>query len=96
MSPKGLLLPGTIAAGARMVEAFVLIQAEPGLMGQSVSNEVASIKGVLSAEDLSGPYDVIARVEARDLDQLGRLVVARIQALPGITRTLTCPVVHLK
>jgi DNA-binding Lrp family transcriptional regulator len=70
-----------------MVEAFVLIQTEPGLVGQSVSNTVASIKGVLSAEDLSGPYDVIARVEARDLDQLGRLVVARIQALPGITRT---------
>jgi hypothetical protein len=38
---------------------------------------------------------VIMRVEARNLDELGRLVVARVQAVDGITRTLTCPVVHL-
>jgi hypothetical protein len=37
---------------------------------------------------------VIARVEARNLDELGKLVVARVQAVDGITRTLTCPVVR--
>jgi hypothetical protein len=36
-----------------------------------------------------------SRAEADSVDDLGKLVVARIQAIEGITRTLTCPVVHL-
>ena len=47
------------------------------------------------AEDVTGPYDVIARVEASSIDELGRLVVSHVQLIEGITRTLTCPVVHL-
>jgi DNA-binding Lrp family transcriptional regulator len=50
---------------------------------------------VQQAEDVVGPYDVIVRAEARNIDELGKLVVARVQAVDGITRTLTCPVVHL-
>ena len=46
------------------------------------------------AQDLVGPYDVIARVQAPGLDQLGRLVVFRIQVVDGVTRTLTCTVIH--
>jgi hypothetical protein len=44
---------------------------------------------------VTGPYDVIVRAEAGSVDELGKLVVARVQAVDGITRTLTCPVVHL-
>jgi DNA-binding Lrp family transcriptional regulator len=79
-----------------MIEAYVLVNAEPGLLGRAVSREIAAIEGVLSAEDLSAPFDVIARVKARDLDELVKLVVAKIQALKGVTRTITCPVVHLQ
>jgi DNA-binding Lrp family transcriptional regulator len=53
------------------------------------------IEGVQQAEAVAGPYDVIVRAGARNLDELGKLVVARAQAVDGITRTLTCPVVHL-
>lgn len=77
-----------------MVQAYVLIQTEVGKAAQ-VADEVRKIQGVESADDVTGPYDVIARVEADDVDQLGKLVVARIQGVEGITRTLTCPVVHL-
>jgi len=79
-----------------MVEAYVLVNTEVGLLGRGVSGEIAAIRGVLSAEDMSGPYDVIARVEARDLDELAKLVVAKIQVLGGVTRTITCSVVHLQ
>jgi DNA-binding Lrp family transcriptional regulator len=78
-----------------MVEAYVLIQAKPGPAGQGVSKEVAKVKGIMSAEDVSGPYDVIARARARNLDELAKLVVAKVQLLDGVTRTLACPVVHL-
>ena len=77
-----------------MVQAYILIQTEVGKAAQ-VAKEVAQIKGVTAAEDVTGPYDVIVRAEASNVDELGKLVVARVQAVPGITRTLTCPVVHL-
>ena len=76
------------------VSAYVLIQTEVGKAAQ-VAHEVSGIDGVASAEDVTGPYDVIVRAEARNVDELGKLVVAKVQGVPGITRTLTCPVVHL-
>ena len=76
------------------VSAYVLIQTEVGKAAQ-VADEVSKIDGVVSAEDVTGPYDVIVRAEARTVDDLGKLVVAKIQGVEGITRTLTCPVVHL-
>lgn len=77
-----------------MVNAYILIQTEVGKAAQ-VAKEVAGIDGVTSAEDVTGPYDVIVRAEAANVDDLGKLVVAKIQSVDGITRTLTCPVVHL-
>jgi DNA-binding Lrp family transcriptional regulator len=77
-----------------MLSAYVLIQTEVGKAGQ-VAQAIGGIDGVQRAEDVAGPYDVIVRAEARNLDDLGKLVVARVQAVDGITRTLTCPVVHL-
>ncbi len=77
-----------------MVSAYILIQTEVG-KAASVAKEAGQIQGVISAEDVTGPYDVIVRAEAQNVDDLGKLVVARIQAVDGITRTLTCPVVHL-
>ncbi len=77
-----------------MVEAYILVQTEVGKAAQ-VARDIVEIRGVQQAEDVTGPYDVIVRADARNIDELGRLVVARVQAVDGITRTLTCPVVHL-
>jgi DNA-binding Lrp family transcriptional regulator len=76
------------------VSAYVLIQTEVGKAAQ-VATEVGGIDGVVSADDVTGPYDVIARAEADSVDDLGKMVVSRIQMIDGITRTLTCPVVNL-
>ena len=77
-----------------MVAAYILVQTEVGKAAQ-VAKDIVKIEGVQLAEDVTGPYDVIARAEARTIDELGKLVVARVQAVDGITRTLTCPVVRL-
>ncbi|MFC0433003.1 Lrp/AsnC family transcriptional regulator [Kutzneria buriramensis] len=77
-----------------MVHAYILIQTEVG-KAAAVAAEISGIPGVTTAEDVTGPYDVIVRADADSVDQLGQLVVARIQNVEGITRTLTCPVVHL-
>ena len=76
------------------VSAYVLIQTEVG-KAASVATSVGLVDGVVSAEDVTGPYDVIVRAEADSMDELGRLVVSRVQLIEGITRTLTCPVVNL-
>jgi DNA-binding Lrp family transcriptional regulator len=76
------------------VQAYILVQTEVG-KAAVVAREIQKIKGVTLAEDVTGPYDVIVRAEARSVDELGKLVVAKVQAVDGITRTLTCPVVHL-
>jgi DNA-binding Lrp family transcriptional regulator len=77
-----------------VIQAYILIQTEVGKAAQ-VAKEIAAISGVTQAEDVAGPYDVVVRADARNVDDLGKLVVAKIQAVEGITRTLTCPVVHL-
>jgi DNA-binding Lrp family transcriptional regulator len=77
-----------------MVQAYILIQTEVG-KAAAVASEVRAVTGVTEADDVTGPYDVIVRAEAETVDDLGKLVVARIQSVEGITRTLTCPVVHL-
>ena len=77
-----------------VVHAYILIQTEVG-KAADVAKAIADVKGVTLAEDVTGPYDVIVRAEARNVDELGKLVVARVQSVPGITRTLTCPVVHI-
>jgi DNA-binding Lrp family transcriptional regulator len=77
-----------------VVQAYILIQTEVG-KAAAVAAEISGAHGVISAEDVTGPYDVIVRAEAENVDQLGKLVVANIQNVEGITRTLTCPVVHL-
>jgi DNA-binding Lrp family transcriptional regulator len=77
-----------------VVQAYILIQTEVG-KAAAVAREIATIEGVNLAEDVTGPYDVIVRAEASSVDELGKLVVAKVQGVDGITRTLTCPVVHL-
>jgi DNA-binding Lrp family transcriptional regulator len=76
------------------VTAYVLIQTEVG-KAVSVAEQARTISGVLSADDVTGPYDVIVKTEAESLDDLGKMVVSQIQAVEGITRTFTCPVVNL-
>ena len=76
------------------VSAYILIQTEVGKAAE-VARQISGLEGVMSAEDVTSPYDVIVRADASSVDELGKLVVANVQGVDGITRTLTCPVVHL-
>ena len=77
-----------------MVEAYILVQTEVG-KAADVASLIGKISGVTQAEDVTGPYDVIAQIESTSIDDLGRMVVSQIQRIDGITRTVTCPVVNL-
>jgi DNA-binding Lrp family transcriptional regulator len=74
-----------------VVEAFVLIQTEVG-RAEVIAKQLAGLTGVVSAEYVTGPYDVVVRVAANSLDELKSTVVPSVQQVAGITRTLTCPI----
>ncbi len=73
------------------VQAYILIQTEVG-KASSVTKAVSAIAGVTIAAGVTGPYDVIMRAESASMEDLGRTVLAKVQTVAGITRTLTCPV----
>jgi len=77
-----------------VVQAYILIQTEVG-KAADVAITIKDIKGVAQVDAVTGPYDVIVLTEADNVDALGKMVVSRVQGVPGITRTLTCSVVHL-
>lgn len=77
-----------------MVQAYILIQTEVG-KARDVAAAISEIDGVARVDAVTGPYDVIVLSEARNVDELGKMIVSQVQLVSGITRTLTCSVVHL-
>lgn len=77
-----------------MVQAYILVQTEVG-KARDVAAAIGGIPGVVRVDAVTGPYDVVALAEAHTVDELGKLIVSRVQLVTGITRTLTCSVVRL-
>ncbi|MFC1559552.1 Lrp/AsnC ligand binding domain-containing protein [Candidatus Margulisiibacteriota bacterium] len=73
--------------------AYILVEALPGKAIELV-NQTKQINGVKTVHLVTGPYDVIAFVEASDLKELGELIVKKIQATGCVARTLTCVTVE--
>lgn len=76
-----------------MIAAYILIQTQAG-KAATVAAALRDLPGVSQTASLAGPYDVIARAQARDISELAKLVTSRAPALDGVTRTICCPVVH--
>ena len=71
------------------MRAYVLIQVEVGTSAVA-ARAIQRIDGIRSVEQVTGPYDVVAQVEARNLDDLSTGVIANLHAIDGVIRTLTC------
>jgi len=69
----------------------MLIQTEVG-RAEVIAKQLAGLPGVVSAEYVTGPYDVVVRIGAPSLDELQASVVPSVQQVVGITRTVTCPI----
>lgn len=70
-------------------KAYILIEAAVGKTRDVVST-LKGLEGVISVDPVTGPYDVIMVVEAKDLNAIGELVTNKIHPIPGVTRTVTC------
>lgn len=69
--------------------AYILVETEVGRT-RSVARTLALDRHVRSADVVTGPFDIVAVLEAADLNEIGELVFLRIHAIPGIARTTTC------
>ena len=72
-----------------LTKAFVLIEAEVGKT-KGIVAALKSVDGVSSVDVVTGPYDVIAVIEAKDLATVGDTVTGSVHTIEGIARTVTC------
>ena len=70
-------------------KAFVLIETNVGKTKEVVA-AIQLLKGVVSVDMVTGPYDIIAVVEGQSLNDIGDLVTGKIHPIQGIARTVTC------
>ena len=71
------------------MKAYILINTAPG-KAIEVANQMQKIEGVTQADAITGEYDVIAVVEAETVNQIGNLIVEKIQTIEGLYKTVTC------
>ncbi len=69
--------------------AYVLIETGVGKT-REVSENLRVLKGVQSADVVTGPYDIIAVLEGADLGSIGDMVTGEVHTIRGITRSVTC------
>jgi DNA-binding Lrp family transcriptional regulator len=71
------------------VRAYVLVETLPGKNVKNVRGNILRIKGVKFADYVTGPVDVVAQIEAKDMDGITEIVTDKIQAVRGVARTTT-------
>ena len=74
------------------VRAYVLIETMPG-KSRDVVAQVRALAGVVAADRVTGPYDVVVVLETETLDQIGQTLTHHIHTISGVMRTVTCIVV---
>ncbi|MFZ0996414.1 MAG: Lrp/AsnC ligand binding domain-containing protein [Candidatus Dormiibacterota bacterium] len=72
-----------------MVRAYILMTLEPG-KAIDVVKRLRKETGVTQVDAITGEYDAIAQVEAKDVKGIGTLIVDRLQGVSGVVRTITC------
>jgi DNA-binding Lrp family transcriptional regulator len=77
-----------------MIEAFVLLTVEVDKVEEVIKNIKKKLPAVKEAKGVTGPYDVILRVDANDLKELTREIVSKIYRLSGVIDTTTAIVIE--
>lgn len=71
------------------MKAYVLVNIRTGEI-KDVVRQMRRVPQVREVNMTFGPYDAVAIIEARDLDDLGSILASAIQPIPGVEETLTC------
>ncbi|PWH18334.1 MAG: AsnC family transcriptional regulator [Anaerolineae bacterium] len=71
------------------MKAYVLVNIRTGEI-KDVVRQMRRVPQVREVNMTFGPYDAVAVLEAKDLDDLGSILASFIQPIPGVEETLTC------
>lgn len=73
--------------------AIVLIAFMPGFVSQrEVARRIAGLRGVSELHLISGPWDMIAKIQASSVEEIGRIVIDQLRSIEGVSRTETCSI----
>ena len=75
------------------LSAFILIEVA-GDHSKSAYKTIQRIAGVKAAYPVSGNYDLIVHIEADSMEVLSDLLMSKIRAVDGVTKTNTCIVLN--
>jgi DNA-binding Lrp family transcriptional regulator len=78
----------------RRIGAYVLVKIAPG-KSRMVTERISKVEGVKTAHPVTGMFDIIAFVEASDINNLTGTVRTKIQTIEGVLRTHTAIVGEL-
>ncbi|HUU62345.1 MAG TPA: Lrp/AsnC ligand binding domain-containing protein [Dehalococcoidia bacterium] len=73
-------------------KAFLLIVTAAGKSSEVVTS-LSKLKGVISVDTVTGPYDIIAILQGESLNDVGYLITGKINSIAGISRVVTCLVI---
>ena len=73
-------------------KAFILVETAVG-KSREVVTSLSRLKGVISVDTVTGPYDIIAILQGESLNDIGDLVTGKINSFAGISRVVTCLVI---
>lgn len=71
-----------------MPVAFVLINTEPESL-EDVLKALSDVEDVTEAYSVYGVYDIVAKVEAENMDKLKDVITWKIRRLKNVRSTLT-------
>tara|TARA_Y100000590_G_scaffold441437_1_gene568152 strand:+ start:310 stop:552 length:243 start_codon:yes stop_codon:yes gene_type:complete len=70
-------------------KAYVLIETNIG-QTKEIVRELQKVNNVITVDPVTGPYDIIAIIQAKNLEDAGKIVTDKIHSIPGMIRTITC------
>ncbi len=76
-----------------MISAYVLVETSAGKNIKNVRDQIRRFKGVKSAELVTGPYDIVVRIEGKDMQELTRIVTDKILGVKGVGKTITLVII---
>ena len=78
--------PGRCALATK---TYVLIETAVGKT-REVATQLRDVGGIKDVDVVTGPYDIIALIEAEDINSIGDIVTGKVHTIGGVVRTVTC------
>ena len=75
----------------RPVTVFILVSFMPGTVSQrQLGEQISHLPRVEEVHLITGEWDIMLKVRAESMDELGKLVLDKLRAMKGVMRTVTC------